>query len=639
MSRRPFLVLSLLLPLLAALPPTPAVARSAPNLKVATVTLGASRVAAFGSFTVKDTVVRSGKVPGGRHVEYVLSTDARRGGSDVPLLGVRAVPRGAGRDTVTTRLTTYGLTPPGSYLVLACADPGGDLEESSEKDNCAATSTRLEVTAAPTVGHHDVTTRLAGGRREDLELFLHDVDRFGTEAGEATATGPDGTTYTLSVPEDAGLMSLPITLTPVASVSGLPGSPRVMGVKIEPEFDLARGATLTIRPGTPLAERRALPAAYDGDGSAVRLTPMTSRPGVFTFHLTHLGGVLLIEGTAPSSRAAARRAGGMSLGELFSWTPSGITQMNQAAIQLFLAFQRQRALLGADDDAGTFSGEAVRNIVDSYIESAHAEIEDTDAHPTIGQWDGLLRFLTGVQRQFQLLGAGEYADERFASLLPLLAPVFQKVRDGVHACDDGMGDVVATVELRASGDVNGALFGLPPDTSTACTRLRAHVDYVEHLSVDDEFQPTSDYTAAITWQPKDVLDYGNQDEQATYTDYSFHDACEHGEGPLTPEVPWTLYGIGVDWDSLYQRWTGEAWQNPEKTPFGLQAHLGSVSQAGVLDDPGCDEAEGTTYGPDRSPAMALVYQDGVLAGELVEDESDDGLTRHVEIRYDVTAVP
>lgn len=521
--------------------------------------------------------------------------------------------------------------------MLACADPGGDLREASERDNCVVTPTRVEVTAAPTGRTHDVTTTLATGRRKHLELFLHDLDRFGTEAGEVTATGADGTRYTLTVPANAGLMALPITITPVASVSGLPGASRVMGVKIEPEYDLTRGATLTIRPARSLAEDRALPAAYDGGGSAVRLTPMTSRPGVFTFQLTHLGGVLLVEGADPSPRAVARRAGGMGLKDLYSWTPTGVSEANRAAIRAFIGFQRQRALLGSDDNAGTFSEKAVRNIVDSYIAAAHAEIEATGDDPTIGHWDGLLRFLVGIQRQFQMLGAGDYADRQFAALLPLLKPVYQQVVAGVHACDDGMGDVLGTVTLRAGNDVAGSLWGLAADTETACTKLRAHVSYVEHEFIDDEFQSTTDYSAGITWRPKDVLDFTDQPEDATYSTYSFHDVCEHGEGALTPEVPWTLSGVNVDWDVLFQRWTGQPWKDPQHTPFRLDAHLGSVSQPGVLDDPGCDEATGAVYGPDWSPPMPLDYDAGVLSGERIGDDTSSG-SDHVEIRYDVTAV-
>ncbi len=634
--RRLVLALALLLSLVAV--PAAAAARTAPNLQVSKVTTSAKQVQAFGSFVIKDTVVRSGRVPSGLHVEYVLSSNTRRDRADVPLLGVRAVPKGPGKNAAITRLTSFGLTPPGRYFVLACADPGDRLREAREQDNCAATSTRIRVIAAPAGRTHNVTTRLASGRTEELELFLHDVGRFGTEAGTVATTAADGTRYTLSVPADAALMSLPITITPVTSVSGLPGSPRVMGVKITPEVDLTRAATLTVQPAKVLREDRALPAAYDGNGSTLRLTPMTSRPGKFTFHVTHLGGFLLVEGQSATSGVTARMTAGMTLKDLFSWSPTAASGAAARDTQVAIGFERQRQLRGSAEGDGSAVAAIAAAAVQPLLAAARAEIAATGANPTIGRWDGLLRSLIGVQRQLSLTGMGNAAgDQAFATLLPLLRPVYAKVISGVHACDDGMGDVLATAVLRAGNDLTAAMFDLAPDTDTACTKLRAHVSYVESRFVDDEFQTTTQYSAGITWRPKDVLDYTDQSEDATYSTYSFHDVCEHGEGPLTVETPWVLNGVNVNWDALFQRWTDKPWEDPQRTPFRLTAHLGGDSQPGVLDDPGCDQAGGASYGPDWSPAMPLTYADGVLSGERIEDDTEGGST-HIEIRYDVTAV-
>ena len=93
----------------------------------------------------------------------------------------------------------------------------------------------------------------------------------GPGGGVITATGADGTVFTLSVPGDAVFAPTTITLTPVARLAGLPGSEgRLPAVQFGPDgLVFARAATLTITPIRPLES--AVGFAYAGNGSGLTL--------------------------------------------------------------------------------------------------------------------------------------------------------------------------------------------------------------------------------------------------------------------------------------------------------------------------------------------------------------------------------
>jgi hypothetical protein len=78
--------------------------------------------------------------------------------------------------------------------------------------------------------------------------------RLTTAGGTISATGPDGTTYTLEVPPDALLFDVDITLTPVATLSGWDVAPgQAVAVQLEPDgLPFTIPGRLLIRPATPI---------------------------------------------------------------------------------------------------------------------------------------------------------------------------------------------------------------------------------------------------------------------------------------------------------------------------------------------------------------------------------------------------
>jgi subtilase family serine protease len=101
-------------------------------------------------FSVTDTVFNQGTGSAGAStVRYYLSTDTVKGG-DTRLTGTRSVgalaAQGSSAGTVT--VTVPLAVTPGIYYVLACADDLNAVTETSESNNCRASVTTVQVTAA-----------------------------------------------------------------------------------------------------------------------------------------------------------------------------------------------------------------------------------------------------------------------------------------------------------------------------------------------------------------------------------------------------------------------------------------------------------------------------------------------------------
>jgi parallel beta-helix repeat protein len=104
------------------------------------------------SFSVSDTVRnQSAFNAGASRVQYYLSVDGVKNAGDRLLTGFRAVATlGAGAvSTGTLSVTIPAGTTAGSYFLLACADDAGQVVESSEANNCGASTRQVTVTVGP----------------------------------------------------------------------------------------------------------------------------------------------------------------------------------------------------------------------------------------------------------------------------------------------------------------------------------------------------------------------------------------------------------------------------------------------------------------------------------------------------------
>ena len=110
--------------------------------------------------------------------------------------------------------------------------------------------------------------------------------------GTLEATGQDGTFFLLEIPEGALLQPTPITLTPVRSAEGLPGSSTMVAtLQLQPEgLQLHQPATLTIKPPSPPPETETYGYAYAATGDDAHLYPVRGDSSSVEFQLSHFSG-------------------------------------------------------------------------------------------------------------------------------------------------------------------------------------------------------------------------------------------------------------------------------------------------------------------------------------------------------------
>jgi hypothetical protein len=127
-----------------------------------------------------------------------------------------------------------------------------------------------------------------------------DASRAATQAvaaasgGSLTATAADGTAYSLQIPAGAVVDDVTITMTPLVGVAGLPaGSQFVAGVQFGPDgLQLYKPAILTITLPAGVDASQIAGLEYEGQGAAVRLTPMQVSGQTLTYFVTHFSGFL-----------------------------------------------------------------------------------------------------------------------------------------------------------------------------------------------------------------------------------------------------------------------------------------------------------------------------------------------------------
>lgn len=120
----------------------------APDLIESSLSNPPSAAALGATFSVTDTARNQGAADAGASTtRYYLSLDTRKSNTDKLLTGTRAVPgltvgaESAGTVDVTVPLDTIS----GTYFLLACADDLRAVRESSERNNCRASTTTVAV--------------------------------------------------------------------------------------------------------------------------------------------------------------------------------------------------------------------------------------------------------------------------------------------------------------------------------------------------------------------------------------------------------------------------------------------------------------------------------------------------------------
>jgi hypothetical protein len=159
-----------------------------------------------------------------------------------------------------------------SATVYPIATTTYTLTATNDKGSATASAT-YTVNALPSPDPLAVSAQPDAGRAAAANI--------GPAGGAVTATGADGTSYTLAVPPEALVHTEAITLTPVAAIEGVPfAAASLRAVSIAPEgLAFIAPATLTIAPPAAAAAR-AVGFAFQGAGAEFHLRRATPAPGL-----------------------------------------------------------------------------------------------------------------------------------------------------------------------------------------------------------------------------------------------------------------------------------------------------------------------------------------------------------------------
>jgi hypothetical protein len=439
--------------------------------------------------------------------------------------------------TLATGVVVPAGTAPGSYPVRVCADVTKVVKEKKEGNNCRSADGVVTVPAPPapppaggggppastppatttppaeladySPSPRNVTPALAAGAV---------TKRITPDGGSLSLTGPDGTTYTLTIP--AGALTDPedITMTRIASIAGLPFA-LSGGVQLGPDgLQLVGPAKLVIDPPAPvpLAERAAF--SYLGAGKDLHLYPTTLGSDKLEYELLHFSAYGYGKATeadrraqaerVPSSREAwarqnlARAQQEMQLaqergddsgfGRWLSalevahhvWGNEGVRAALQSAVDNDAAFQdaaseylsweRQRQLLGLGDDA---LADELRDLFNQAVEllmqrARERCLNNKDPYQAIR--------MLAIERMRQLLGFSDGSGDIFTDIDKCMR--FKLEVDGTLENDtdtDGiLGDGFDSYEIRFD-DIRplGSLTSVPnPLAEADPTLLEATMD-------------------------------------------------------------------------------------------------------------------------------------------------------------------
>lgn len=234
----------------------------------------------------------------------------------------------------------------------------------------------FETPAAP----FDVAVELDDDRTAEALIPL--------DGGSISATGADGTVYTLEIPEDALLSETMIGLTPVTSVAAMPfGGEQTYAVQLSPEgLFLQNFAILTITPAADIPLGEQIVFGYQEQGSDLILAAPVVDSSEIKINVLHFSGNGVTKGFLADIEPVRERLGGDAERRL------------QSAISEALIRAQQE---GANVDSDSFA-EVLRQYIEQVIKPRVAAAGESCANGQLA-----IQTVLGFERQVQLLGTQE----------------------------------------------------------------------------------------------------------------------------------------------------------------------------------------------------------------------------------------
>lgn len=406
--------------------------------------------------------------------------------------------------------------------------------------------------------------------------------------GSLSTTGPDGTTYTLDIPDGALAAETRIRMTPLSALEGLPFGGPSYAVQLEPEgLQFYAFATLSIVPAQEVPVEEQIFFAYEGLGENLVLAAPAGNAAEIQILVDHFSGYGVNKGFLADIEPVRARIGGEAEARLGSAIAEQLGRARQRAllgdenagsevdwegffqqweeqvvkprlaaagescaagrlaIQTVLGYERQRALLGISE--GSLSGLLIENgVMDTVAELCMKEEfelcqEDHIIHRILPAW-------LGLERQYQLLGAAEGAS----------APALEQAKQYVQRCltfelefhseatlDQGADGYVSIVDAKVKLQFNPETMTLANEAPLVNTDFEFRVEgcSVENQRGGDTFTVIKLEYISDTKTPEDALGYVRDFNMVYYpgnTKESFTVTCPDTPPYPSPQSPlWT----------------------------------------------------------------------------------------------------
>ena len=268
--------------------------------------------------------------------------------------------------------------------------------------------------------------------------------------GTITATGSDGSRFTLTIPPKALDQDTTITMIPVSAMAGLPLSGGlVAAVHLEPEgLRFNAPVTLRIEPAREVPVQQQVGIGYLGEGDDLHLYPLERGRGL-AMRMLHFSGGGIAAGTAAEVRALQQRV-----------PVDATAQLEQQIADLINAERAAQVTGGAGDPQ--FSTELTALLQDFYD---HVVLPKVDAAKATDDWrimfDAVQTAMSFV-RLSVLLGEDQSALSR---LLPLLEPILVRAFDrSYYRCKAKVGgEKEAGMLMIITRNAALSLFGIDPN--------------------------------------------------------------------------------------------------------------------------------------------------------------------------------
>ncbi len=320
--------------------------------------------------------------------------------------------------------------------------------------------------------------------------------RIGPDGGTLTATGADGSKYSLEIPAGALVEEIEVRMTPITSMDGLPlAEGLAAGVQLEPEgMTFYDAVTLTIKPAETLPVDQTLPIGSSGETGALYIPFIEPDRDTIRLKLLHFSSAGVSKGFLADIEPERKRLGGDVETRLISLANAELVRARQAGEE--------------NPNANAELMQALEYLMKQFeeyvIKPRLAAAGESCAAGRLA-----MQTVLGYERQRQLLGMPDSGGlEKFTDLMPTVSRVC--LQEEYELCRDEhivhrMVPAILGVERQRQllGDVSAEMdqvIAEAEDLAVKCLRFELEFESVTEFPTGEGGHVTSEVESKVTVQ-------------------------------------------------------------------------------------------------------------------------------------------